>query len=73
MAAFKTTDVVALLKPYPDQDLAKGQVGTIVETFDNDYYEVEFTDTSGQTIATLGLPAQELMRLHFEPEKVENS
>jgi hypothetical protein len=50
--------------------LAKGQVGTIVETFDNDYYEVEFADTRGQTIATLSLPAHELMRLRFEPEKV---
>ena len=70
MAAFKTTDVVALLKAHPNQDLAKGQVGTIVETFDNDYYEVEFADTRGQTIATLSLPAHELMRLHFEPEKV---
>jgi len=70
MAAFKTTDVVALLKAYPDQALAKGQVGTIVETFDNEYYEVEFTDKSGQMIATLSLPAFELMRLHFEPEKV---
>ncbi len=71
MADFKTTDVVALLKAYPDQWLAKGQVGTIVETFDKDFYEVEFTDTSGQTIATLSLPGNELMRLHFEPEKVE--
>jgi len=69
MAAFKTTDVVALLKAYPDQQLAKGQVGTIVEVLGNDYYEVEFTDKAGHTITILSLPAYELMTLHFEPEK----
>ena len=69
MAAFKTTDFVALLKAYPDQQLAKGQVGTIVEVLGNDYYEVAFTDKAGQTITSLSLPAHELMTLHFETEK----
>lgn len=69
MTSFKVTDVVAVLKTIPDQNLSKGQVGTIVEVLDDGYYEVEFTDKSGQTIATLPVSAQDLMLLHFEAEK----
>ena len=67
---FKTSDVVALLKAYPEKQLSKGQVGTIVEVLRDHYYEVEFTDREGQTIATMPLPAHELMLLHFEAEQV---
>lgn len=59
-------DVVALLKDIPEEKLRKGQVGTIVEVFDADNFEVEFADKQGQTITTLSLNSSELLKLLHE-------
>jgi hypothetical protein len=59
-------DVVALLKDIPVEKLRKGQVGTVVEVFDNDNFEVEFADKQGQTITTLPLNNSELLKLFHE-------
>ncbi len=59
-------DVVALLKDIPEEKLRKGQVGTIVEVFDDDNFEVEFADKQGQTITTLSLHSFELLKLLHE-------
>lgn len=59
-------DVVALLKDIPVEKLRKGQVGTVVEVFDNDNFEVEFADKQGQTITTLSLNNSELLKLFHE-------
>ncbi len=59
-------DVVALLKDIPGEKLRKGQVGTIVEVFDADNFEVEFADKQGQMITTLSLNSSELLKLLHE-------
>lgn len=60
-------DVIALLRDLPAQGLARGQVGTVVETLAPDVYEVEFNDNTGRTYATASLHANQLMVLHHEP------
>ena len=40
----KLLDVVALTENLPDFNLYKGQVGTIIEVYEPDVFEVEFVD-----------------------------
>lgn len=61
-------DVVALLTDLPDQDLVRGQVGTIVELLDG-AYEVEFSDDHGRTYAILSLKRDQLLVLHHRPQQ----
>ena len=62
--------VVALLKDIPANKLTRGQVGTIVEILDNNYFEVEFCNTQGETVLQLPLNRKDLLHLHYEPELV---
>jgi len=59
--------VVALVKDLPDEGLVRGQVGTVVESWAPDVYEVEFSDGNGKAYAMVALSADQLMRLHHEP------
>jgi len=69
-------DVVALLEDLPakhfetDQPLLlrRGQIGTIVMTYDENAFEVEFADPEGRTYALLPVPASRLMQLRDVPE-----
>ena len=63
-------DVVALTEDVPDRGLSRGQVGTVVETLAPDVYEVEFSDDDGRTYASLALPADHLLVLHYRPLEV---
>ncbi|TRU87152.1 MAG: DUF4926 domain-containing protein [Microcystis novacekii Mn_MB_F_20050700_S1] len=47
----KLLDVVALLEDLPQLGLYRGQVGTIVEVYEPNVFEVEFSDTSGLAYA----------------------
>jgi hypothetical protein len=58
---------VALLRDLPDQNLVRGQVGTVVEMLSADAVEVEFCDDVGRTYATVALAAEDLVRLHHGP------
>lgn len=60
-------DVVALLVDLPEHGLVRGQVGTVVEQFDDGAYEVEFSDDDGRTYAELALDADVLLVLHHRP------
>jgi hypothetical protein len=60
-------DVVALVEDLPEQSLLRGQVGTVVEVLGPDVFEVEFSDDEGRTYASLALPADQLLVLHYEP------
>ena len=42
-------------------------MGTVVETWAPDVYEVEFSDDNGRTYALVALKGDQLMRLHHEP------
>ena len=59
--------MVALTEDLPDQNLKRGQVGTVVEELAPDVFEVEFSDNQGRTYALLALRADQLLVLRYEP------
>ncbi|MEM6614816.1 MAG: DUF4926 domain-containing protein [Cyanobacteria bacterium P01_C01_bin.72] len=64
----KLLDVVALTVDLIEYGLWRGQVGTVVEILaDGTVFEVEFSDRNGRTYESLGLRAEQIMVLHFEP------
>ena len=68
----KLLDVVALTIDLPSADLWRGQVGTVVELLaDGQAFEVEFSDRNGRTYASIGVQADQIMRLHFELASLE--
>ena len=67
MPKFEILSVVALLEDLPEKGLLRGQVGTIMESLAPGVYEVEFSDDSGRTYASLALREPQLMCLLHEP------
>ncbi|MBI4604031.1 MAG: DUF4926 domain-containing protein [Planctomycetes bacterium] len=69
-------DVVALLEDTPAEHfetgksliLRRGQVGTVVMTYDNSAFEVEFSDRGGRAYAILPIDAHKLIVLRDSPE-----
>jgi hypothetical protein len=61
-------DVVALLTDLPGQQLARGQVGTVVEQLADKTLLVEFSDEQGRAYAIAACPEAELLILHYVPE-----
>jgi Domain of unknown function (DUF4926) len=59
----KLLDVVALLEDLPSRGLVRGQVGTVVENLAPDVFEVEFSDDSGRSYASLGVRSDQLLVL----------
>jgi Domain of unknown function (DUF4926) len=60
MDELKLLDVVALLEDLPEQDLRRGEVGTVVENWNDNIFEVEFSDDSGKAYAFAALRADKL-------------
>jgi hypothetical protein len=63
----KLLDIVALVDDLPELKLYRGQVGTIVEEYEPDVFEVEFSDTKGRTYALETLKSDQLMILRHQP------
>lgn len=64
----KLLDVVALTVDLPEDNLWRGQVGTVVEVLkDGTAFEVEFNDRDGRTYESLGLRADQILVLRYEP------
>ncbi len=62
----KLLNVVALATDLPEENIWRGQVGTVVEILaDGAAFEVEFSDR-GRIYEALGLLPEQLMVLHFE-------
>jgi hypothetical protein len=61
-------DVVALLIDVPARQLARGQVGTIIEQLDNNTLLVEFSDDQGRAYAIAACPGADLLVLHYVSE-----
>jgi Domain of unknown function (DUF4926) len=61
-------DIVALLADRPDDGLARGQVGTIVEALQNDALLVEFSDNEGRPYAIVPCADADLLVLHHQPQ-----
>ncbi len=63
----KLLDVVALLVDRPQEALAVGQVGTVVEIHPSGALEVEFLDSRGCTLAIIPVPKSAVLLLRHEP------
>lgn len=63
----KLLDVVTLLEDLPELGLYRGQVGTVVDEYDAEFVEVEFSDLQGRTYALEALRKSQLMILHHSP------
>ena len=63
----KLLDVVATLEDIPTAQLAKGQVGTIVEELNDEVVVVEFADLGGVAYAIEPIPVRKLIELHHTP------
>lgn len=63
----KLLDVIALVEDLPDLGLYRGQVGTIVEVYEPEAFEVEFSDMKGRTYALETLRRDQLMALYHQP------
>jgi hypothetical protein len=50
-------DVVALLDDLPAHNLTRGQVGTVVESLDDETVLIDFSNDEGRTYAIAPLPA----------------
>lgn len=50
---FETLECVVLERDLPKHGLRRGDLGTVVETYDPDGLEVEFVTAAGETIALL--------------------
>ena len=68
----KLLDVVALVDDLPDLGLYRGQVGTIVEEYEPEVFEVEFSNIDGRAYAIETLSASQLMLLHHQ-SLIENN
>ncbi|TVR83697.1 MAG: DUF4926 domain-containing protein [Chitinophagaceae bacterium] len=65
----KELDTVVLTFDFPDYQLVKGDVGTVVFIYENGKaYEVEFTSTDGSTIALLKLNPPQIRPSHGKKE-----
>jgi Domain of unknown function (DUF4926) len=61
-------DVVALLADLPAAGLARGQVGTVVESVGKDTVLVEFSGDDGHAYAIVPCSIADLLVLHYVPE-----
>jgi len=72
----KMHDVVALLQDVQTKHfesgqalvLRRGQIGTVVMTYQDGAFEVEFADRDGRAFAILPLRPDQLMVLHDTPD-----
>ncbi len=54
-------DIVELLVDLPEHQLQAGTQGTIVECYDDNAYEVEFSNSDGETLALCTLSPQQFI------------
>jgi hypothetical protein len=69
MDEIKVLDVVALTEDVQRHGLRRGEVGTVVERWQDGAYEVEFSDDSGEAYAFAALRPEQLMKLHFRKDE----
>jgi hypothetical protein len=69
MDEIKLLDVVALTENLQSEGLRRGEVGTVVEKWNDDVFEVEFSDETGKAYAFAAVPAEKLMKLYFRKDE----
>jgi hypothetical protein len=70
MEEIKLLDVIALLQNVPEEGLRRGEVGTVVEVFEQNEHHpagflIEFSDREGRAYAIADLSADQLMKLRY--------
>jgi hypothetical protein len=69
--AIQPLEIVALTVDFPELNLWRGQVGTVVDILGGGRaLEVEFSDRNGRTYASLGLRPDQVMVLRYEQQKI---
>lgn len=71
----KLLDVVALTADLPQDNLQRGEIGTVVECYSGNAFEVEFVAEDGYTYALVTLRGDQLIplrkkRAHSDPVAV---
>jgi hypothetical protein len=61
----KILDVVALVEDLPEQNLRRGEVGTVVDCWKDGTFEVEFSDDTGEPYSFIALNAEKLFPLYY--------
>ena len=61
-------DIVALTADKPEHKLTRGEIGTVVECYPDDGYEVEFVAQDGYTYALVTFQRNELLPLREKRE-----
>jgi hypothetical protein len=69
MDEIRLLDVVALTENLPSEGLRRGEVGTVVEKWNDSVFEVEFSDDTGKAYAFAAVPAEKLMKLYFHKDE----
>lgn len=71
MDEIKVLDVVALIETLQLEGLRlrRGEVGTVVEKWNDGTFEVEFSDDTGVAYAFVAVPADKLMKLYFRKDE----
>ena len=64
MTAIKPLDLVTLTVDLPAEGLWRGIVGTVIEQWDNDVFEVEFNDDKRNVHGSFALLRDQLMKLY---------
>lgn len=65
----KLLDVVALTEGLPSEGLRRGEVGTVVEQWNDGVFEVEFSDETGEAYAFAAVPPEKLIKLYFRKDE----
>lgn len=58
--SFKTLDIVAIARDLPEHGLKEGDVGTVVEVYEEDGVEIEVVSAGGQTVAVVSLDVRDV-------------
>jgi len=69
MDEIKVLDVVALTENLQSEGLRRGEVGTVVEKWNDGVFEVEFSDDTGKAYAFAAVPTEKLIKLYFRKDE----
>lgn len=69
--AIKVLDVVALMEELSTAGLRRGEVGTVVEQWEDRAFEVEFSNDSGEPYAFAAVSGEKLLKLYFRKGKAD--
>jgi hypothetical protein len=64
-------DVVTLTEDLPEHNLWRGEIGTVVECYPDDGYEVEFVAQDGYTYALVTLQGDQLIPLRQKRDRLD--